>query len=374
MSIEDCKELAIKRNGRCLSTEYINNKTKMEWQCSNKHHRPWWAIYSSIKRGSWCPYCSRNARKNTIDDCKKLAAKKNGKCLSTEYVNVSTKMKWQCEIGHVWYAIYDKVRSKTWCPECARNARKNTIGDCKKLAAKKNGKCLSTEYINNKTKMKWQCKEGHVFESRYINIISDKWCPKCYNKRRSFGIKLTIEYCREIAKNRNGRCLSNRYIDVNTKMKWQCKKGHIWRATTDSINQGTWCPACGTGKTQYSLLQIIKTIFSKYDVLPEFNDFDWLYTDKGRKQSIDIYVPKLKLAIEYDGEQHFMPVKFGNYSGIVAREKYKRTVELDEMKNRKIKEHPLDVKYFIRFDYTEKNRLNREYVLQRLIDSDIPIK
>ena len=37
-----------KRNGVCLSTEYINTDTKMLWQC-DKLHEPWEADFGHIQ-------------------------------------------------------------------------------------------------------------------------------------------------------------------------------------------------------------------------------------------------------------------------------------------------------------------------------------
>ena len=108
----------------------------------------------------------------------KLAEKKGGKCLSIEYVNTRTKLKWQCKEGHVWEAKPKKIKRGTWCPICARNVRL-TIEKMHKLAEKKGGKCLSTEYVNTRTKLKWQCKEGHVWEARPDNIKRGTWCPIC---------------------------------------------------------------------------------------------------------------------------------------------------------------------------------------------------
>ena len=35
--------------------------------------------------------------------------------------------------------------------------KKKSIEDCHKLAQSKGGKCLSTEYINNASILKWEC-------------------------------------------------------------------------------------------------------------------------------------------------------------------------------------------------------------------------
>ena len=54
-TIEDMQELARKKDGKCLSTEYVNSKAKLEFECSNKHR--WWALPYNIKN-HWCPKCA----------------------------------------------------------------------------------------------------------------------------------------------------------------------------------------------------------------------------------------------------------------------------------------------------------------------------
>ena len=43
----------------------------------------------------------------------------------------------------------------------------------------KKGICLSTEYINCRTKMKWQCDKEHIWEATFKSIRTDRWCKKC---------------------------------------------------------------------------------------------------------------------------------------------------------------------------------------------------
>ena len=59
-------------------------------------------VYNIIKdNDAWCPQCYGNVLM-TLDECKDVAISKGGECLSTEYVNSQTKMKWKCSEGHVW--------------------------------------------------------------------------------------------------------------------------------------------------------------------------------------------------------------------------------------------------------------------------------
>ena len=52
------KQLAMKKNGKCLSKEYVNNRTKLTWQCKESHK--WKAVPDAISRGTWCPTCYKN--------------------------------------------------------------------------------------------------------------------------------------------------------------------------------------------------------------------------------------------------------------------------------------------------------------------------
>jgi len=55
------QEIAIARGGYCLSTEYINNKTKLSWECNEGH--TWMARPSDVKNnGTWCAVCAHRNR------------------------------------------------------------------------------------------------------------------------------------------------------------------------------------------------------------------------------------------------------------------------------------------------------------------------
>ena len=115
--IEDMHKIATERNGKCLSTEYINTDTKIKWVCAEGHS--WEAAPGSVKSGRWCRICSGSAPL-TIEQMHNIAAERNGKCLSIEYINTNTKIKWECAEGHTWEAIPGNVKSGTWCRICSR--------------------------------------------------------------------------------------------------------------------------------------------------------------------------------------------------------------------------------------------------------------
>ena len=124
------------------------------------------------------------------------------------------------------------------------------INDMKELAKKRGGKCLSTKYINMYTKLKWKCNKNHIWETSPQVIKIGCWCPRCSGRLANKEKILTIEQMNSIAEKREGECMSNKYTNCHTKLKWKCKNGHIWKATpTSIIHNNTWCNICsGNGK------------------------------------------------------------------------------------------------------------------------------
>ncbi|NOZ81188.1 MAG: zinc-ribbon domain-containing protein, partial [DPANN group archaeon] len=157
LTIKEMQSLAKFRGGKCLSKEYIDGKTNLEWKCKKGH--TWKATPNNVKRGTWCPYCA-NTVKSSIEEMHKLAKNRSGRCLSRKYINSKTKLKWQCINGHIWMAIPSDLKQGQWCPRCSGNA-KGDIESMKQLAKERNGKCISRNYINARTKLKWQCEKGH---------------------------------------------------------------------------------------------------------------------------------------------------------------------------------------------------------------------
>ena len=225
--------------------KYKNGRTNVIIIC--KKHDEFKQTPFGHTQGYGCIKCANtsisNSKKKTIKDCEISANEKGGKCLSTEYINRDTKMKWQCKEGHIWEVAYNNIsKSRSWCPECGKlssgNKRRNNIAECHKIANERGVKCLSIEYINNNTKMKWECGEGHKWETTFTHIKSSQsWCPIC-----SGHSEITIKDCEISANERGGKCLSTEYI-VGKKIKWKCEEGHEWEALFSRANP-RWCPKC----------------------------------------------------------------------------------------------------------------------------------
>ena len=120
--------------------------------------------------------------------------------------------------------------------------KKLTIEEMQQIAKERGGECLSKKYINAHTKLKWQCNNGHSWDNTPFHIKQGQWCPYCYGRYQ------TLEDMQKIANERGGQCLSEKYFNSKTKLKWRCKKEHEWEATPEHIKEGTWCPICARNR------------------------------------------------------------------------------------------------------------------------------
>jgi hypothetical protein len=247
--------VARSRGGTLLSTEYINNRQLLRWRCGNDHI--WEAAAASVKpdkfkKGTWCPFCPRpnkgRAARLTIDEMKQIATARGGQCLSETYVNGATKLKWRCAEDHEWEAQPTQVKRGTWCPDCA-GTKKLSLELLQDEARRHGGKLLSTEYLDSHSPLLWECQEGHRWEATAAKVRYGTWCPQCAGKAR-----LSIEEMQALAGSRGGKCLSKRYVNNRTPLKWRCAKGHVWKASPNMIKpsgygeRGTWCPTCARVK------------------------------------------------------------------------------------------------------------------------------
>ncbi len=244
--LERLRNIAIERKGECLSAEYVSSSTKMQFRCKEGHE--WFMRPHDMMAGQWCPRCGINRRtdikRTPIEIYRKIAIERGGKLLSENYINGHTKLLWECSKGHQWQADGAMViHAKSWCPYC-RGMHKN-IRDMQELAAKRGGKCLSETYIDSKTKLEWQCREGHIWKSAPFNIVSNCWCPVCGYQTQKSKQKDGIEKYREVAIKKGGKLLSTEYVNSITPMLWECEKGHRWKARGANVyHSGTWCPYC----------------------------------------------------------------------------------------------------------------------------------
>jgi hypothetical protein len=229
-----------------LTDEISFDSKSVILECEKGHQ---WSepFYKTIIRKYLCKTCYPG-RRLTIQIFKDIAIKKGGVCLSEQYINLQSRLDFKCKEGHVWTTRAKYIREGKWCPVCGRihpgRKSKMTIEILQQIAIDRGGRLLTESYVSHKSPLHFECKNGHQWFARQTNIINQKsWCNIC-----SRVPIITLQDVIDAAKKHGGNCLSTEYIRGDSKMEFQCAQGHIWMATPKSVREGHWCRKCATIK------------------------------------------------------------------------------------------------------------------------------
>lgn len=117
------------------NTYWTTGNRTIKYECIKGEHGERSADIYSLLKGHGCSLCAGNVIiDDRVELAKTFAMKKNGNCHSTNYVNTDAHMLWSCDKAHYWLASYDSVvKRDRWCPWCAKNHRAHIINTVNRL-------------------------------------------------------------------------------------------------------------------------------------------------------------------------------------------------------------------------------------------------
>jgi hypothetical protein len=243
----------------------ITDKLSVWWKCANKHS---YAVspYTRL-RTNGCKFCNKenNERKNLLEirllsgNSKRFTDVASEEMISQWALDLNDlkphevtshsklKIKWKCEIGHVWEATPSSRIRGAGCPECYKLNRVEILLKAKLKIA---GRSLIDAYPHLKDE--WD------FSKNHLNPY-------------------------EITPNSNYKAF------------WKCKFNHSWEANIyNRTGNGSGCPECsggGTSKIEIYILCELRKIFSTVHWRKKIESYE-----------IDIFIPEHSIGIEVDGE------------------------------------------------------------------------
>lgn len=290
-----------------------------------------------------------------------------------EYIHSKTNVIIACKIHGEFEQTPDKHLTGRNCVKCSiliRAAkRKLSNKEVIRRAVKIHGDKYDYSLVNHTeyhTKICIICPiHGSFQQTPFQHIYKKCGCKKCFNETKAKPINQFIIDAGAIHNNRYAYSLIHKeYKNARSKVRIICNKHGVFQQTINNHLRGRGCPKCKY-KTQTYIYNVCQEMFPDYDVKYSYRKFNWLRISKYGTLELDIYVPEIKLAIEYDGEQHFKPVCFGSVSLKKAKRNFSEIQKRDEMKNKLILMHSKDIKYFIRFSYKELP-LKQEYIKTKI--------
>ena len=340
---------------------YASNKRPW-WKCKEGHE---WqdTLNHRTQRGNGCPYCSNHRVYTGFNDlmttdpqiANEWNFEKNVTLNPSDVTRGSSqKMWWKCREGHEWQETINNRTKGSGCPYCSGKRAIPYVNDLQttnpELAAEwyyeKNGNLKPSEFLpNSDKKVWWRCKQGHEWQATISSRNSrNTGCPYCSRTLPIVGLT-DLQTCNprladEWNYEKNGQITPKSFLPGSEKkVWWKCKKGHEWQATINSRVSGRGCPVCSSG---------LRTSFPEYALFYYLTkcglDVVQSYTEFGYE--LDIYIPSLKIAIEYDG--YFW---------------HKNKIEQDLEKNKKCNRDGIKL-YRIREGLPTLNDTSMDYVIE----------
>lgn len=292
------REVIYKKQGILRkSWTYKNAFTKFDIKCK-KCKYIWPTCWNYIQSGNWCPKCA--GKKITTKEIKSVIQSKGGNVKdSWNYGKCNTKFFVTCKNGHKFETCWNYIKQGQWCTECSKLLGESSVeAETKfKSIVKEKGGVLKKKFIWRGTLYKEhiKCKRCNKTWKTTPKLIGEgKWCPIC-----SLLSKESEEKFRKLIKEKGGK-LSNNFIWRGTSHYYQvtCKKGHTWVPKAFNVtSKNTWCPTCSSFKSEKEFRDCIEKATG--GLFPKIRP-KWL---KGLE--LDGYNKKLRIAFEYQGEQHY---------------------------------------------------------------------
>lgn len=174
LTLADMDALVADRGGRCVAPIFPGGDEPIEWECAQGHRfhvRP-----RCIRLGQWCPECRKED--TWLGKVREIAARRGGALLSVRNLWSHNKLRWRCARGHEWRSTPGNILNDRWCPRCADT--RLGIELMQQTARERGGECISRRYVNRKTKLQWECEYGHRWWATPDNIRHrGSWCPEC---------------------------------------------------------------------------------------------------------------------------------------------------------------------------------------------------
>ena len=306
--------------------------------------------------------CKNNICAKTLEKIKKMITDNECTFINT-FISIDNELiiEFKCDNDHECWIKYNHNMDIIFCKKCKNkeNHKNNVIGSerNKKLIkfAEENKYVIMNLTIKTLSSniVTIVCKNNH---SKRI-VLSDykKYsCRECKNMD-------TLKEAKNIAIQRGGECLSEEYVNDKTYLDWICAYGHKWSTSLSKIKtDNRWCPECKVGVCEAICKEIFKILFDTefVKIKPK-----WL---KGLELDGYAKIGDMKIAFEYDGEQHYM-FKTHWHKTI---EKFEEMQERDRQKDLLCEENDV---ILIRIPYTVKKINFQKYIMDKCKENNIDI-
>jgi hypothetical protein len=341
-----------------LVDNYKNNRTILDIIC--KEHGVFKQMAVNHLQGKGCQKCGqavveeskRLSQSDFLERSTSVHASRYDYSLVV-YKNSSTKVKIICKTHGLFKQIPNAHMAGAGCKKCAideaaKKRRKNNAFFIKK-ATLVHGNSYDYSLVEcdgTKSNVTIICKTHGLFTQSASGHLQGKGCQYCAIEK-SIGPRQTTNEFIAKAQKIHGDTYDYslvEYTGSSKKIYLICKKHGKFKTVAQYHLSGVGCRKCRISRGEYVIGEFLQRSGLLHETEKRF--------DNCRNQKVlpfDFYIPAHNLLIEYDGEQHFIPVKmWGGEEGLKAIQKR------DAIKTRFAERHNIRL---LRIKYTEYDRI-----------------
>ncbi len=335
---------------------YVNSIKKVKIIC--KTHGIFEQTPNNHLNGSICLKCSnekkgKNKRLDNnkfIERAKSVHGDKYEYSLA-EYITSHKMIKIICSIHGIFKIRPTNHLNGQGCMKCGVNSRSvlktsNTDEYIKKVKAIHGDKYdySLVNYIKAEDKIKIVCEKHGVFEQRTYTHLSGGGCVKCYHDSKLLTQNEYIERCKLIHDGKYDYSLVS-YLGGDKKIKIICPVHGVFEQKATIHIFGGGCKMCFESRGEIKILKFL-TINNVFNI----REKRFEYCKNLNTLPFDFYLPNHNMLIEFDGQQHFEPIKY--FGG---EKRYQQLKINDEIKNTFAKESNIKL---IRIKYNQINNID----------------
>lgn len=267
-----------------------------------------------------------------------------------------------CNIhGDFWQTPSNHISCGKGCPTCAKekndDAKRYTRDEIIQKFIESKGMDFDyskVEYVNLYKKVCIGCKKhGDFLISPIQFIIGAYGCPSCWEENRWRNNKKIykedfIRISRQTHGNKYGYDEVH-FLTIHDKVKIYCPKHGYFEQSAKSHMNGHGCSKCKFSVGEQTIAKFLKdkkiAFMSQYKIPNEY------ILCSNMNIYVDFYIPSKKAIIEFNGAQHYRPVKWWG-----CEQTFGRQQERDESVRTYCKTHGLNL---IEIPYTEYDNVEK---------------
>jgi len=351
---------------------YINKRKKIKIICP-KHGCFEQPPIEHLKNEG-CPKCTklkinikqRISKEDFIKRAKRIH-KKYYSYGNMRYIDLETKILITCPNHGDFSQRPSNHLSGNGCPSCGNMNRKKTLSYSWDFFVEKsniihNNKYyyINNLYINMSSKIKIICPRHGTFEQIGASHLNGHGCPKCGNEEVSKKNKLLPEdffkRCENIHNNKYKYI--KRYEGIKKDIEYYCSKhGKIKQKALNHLI-GFGCPLCKNSISKGEK-EIQKLLLKNKISFETQKTFENCCTKKSFKLFFDFFLPEKNILIEYQGEQHYTPIKFFGGENKLRKQQNNDKIKREFCKKERIR--------LLEIPYTEFNNIKSILIKEEII-------